>query len=41
MTTAIKRCRGGKKKKKKKIDSQKKLIIPESKIPECPEQEVK
>ena len=42
MTTVIKRCRGEKKRGKRKIDGfRKKLMIPESEIPECPEHEVK
>ena len=39
MSTVIKRCRGEKKRRgKRKIDGfRKKLMIPESEIPECPE----
>ena len=42
MTTYIKRCRGIRKEAKEKyMDSEKKLMIPESEISECPEFEVK
>ena len=42
MSTIIKRCRGEKKRGKRKIYGfRKKLMIPESEIPECPEHEVK
>ena len=42
MSTVIKRCRGEKKRGERKIDGfRKKLMIPESEIPECPEHEVK
>ena len=42
MTNVIKRCRGEKKRGVRKIDGcRKKLMIPESEIPECPEFEVK
>ena len=42
MTTVIKRCRDEKKEaKEKQIDSEKKLLIPESEISECLEYEVK
>ena len=42
MTTIIKSCRGEKKRGKRKIDSfKRKLMIPDSKITECPEYEVK
>ena len=42
MTTIIKRCRGEKKRGIRAIDGfRKKLIMPDSKIPECPDFEVK
>ena len=45
MTTIIKRCRGKKKNKKRGIRAidgfRKKLMIPDSEIPKCPEFEVK
>ena len=42
MTTIIKRCRGKKKRGIRAIDAfRKKLMIPESEIPKCPEFEVK
>ena len=42
MSTVIKHCRGEKKEaKEKQIDLEKKLMIPESQIPDCPEHEVK
>ena len=42
MTTIIKRCRGEKKRGIRVIDGfRKKLAIPDSEIPECPEFEVK
>ena len=42
MSTVIKCCRGEKKRGERKIDGfRKKLMIPESEIPECPEHEVK
>ena len=42
MSTVIKRCRGEKKRGERKIDGfRKKMMIPESEIPECPEHEVK
>ena len=42
MTTIIKRCRGEKKRGIRVIDGfRKKLMIPDSEIPECPEFEVK
>ena len=42
MTTIIKRCRGEKKRGKRAIDGfRKKLIMPDSEIPECPDFEVK
>ena len=41
MTTVIKRCRGEKKSRKKNRRVHKKIMIPESEISECPENEVK
>ena len=42
MTTNIKRCRGEKKRSGRAIDGfRKKLMIPDSEIPKCPEFEVK
>ena len=42
MTTIIKRCRGGRKRGIRAIDGfRKKLMIPDSEIPKCPEFEVK
>ena len=42
MTTIIKRCRGEKKRGIRAIDRfRKKLMIPDSEIPKCPEFEVK
>ena len=42
MTTIIKRCRGEKKRGIRAIDGfRKKLIMPDSEIPECPDFEVK
>ena len=42
MTTIIKRCRGKKKRGTREIDGfRKKLMIPDSEIPKCPEFEVK
>ena len=42
MTTVIKRCRGEKKRDVRAIDEfRKKLLIPDSEIPKCPEFEVK
>ena len=42
MTTVIKHCRGEKKRGQRKIDGfRKKLMIAESEVSECPEQEVK
>ena len=41
MTTVIKRCRGEKRGKRKIDRFNKRLMIPESEIPVCPEQEVK
>ena len=42
MTTSIKRCRGEKTRGIRAIDGfRKKLVIPDSEIPKCPEFEVK
>ena len=42
MTTVIKRCRGEKTRGIREIDGfRKKLMIPDSEIPKCPEFEVK
>ena len=41
MTTVIKRCRGEKRSERKIDASRRKLMIPDSEIAECPEQEVK
>ena len=42
MSTIIKSCRGEKKRSERKIYGfRKKMMIPESEIPECPEHKVK
>ena len=41
-STAIKRCRAENKRRKRKIDGfRKRLMIPKSEFPECPEHEIK